>query len=945
MDDRITAERWARLEGLLDAALTLPPGERASFLARQTGGDEHLLRDVQRLLDQAQTRDDLLDRPAATLVQGTVPTGLAPGTVIGAYRVLEPIGRGGMGEVYRAERADGQFDQQVALKLIRREAVDQIERFHDERRLLAQLDHPGIARLFDGGVADDGRPYMVMEWVEGQPITIWCRDHQTDLRQRLDVFQQVCEAVAYAHRNLLVHRDLKPGNVLVNAEGRAKLLDFGVAKLLTVADLAQQTQAPVTPAYAAPEQLSHAPVTTAADVYALGLLLFELLTGERPFHRPQMSLPVLIERQLREAAPAPSAVAAKQSASPIPARQLRGDLDAIVAKTLRKEPEHRYETVAALQADLQRHLHEEPVAARRGARGYVLGRFLLRYRWAVAGVTALILTLAAGLTGTYWQANRAQRETTRARVEAARASATKDFLINVFRASDPRIAQDKPRGQITARELLDRSAPSISERFTDEPDLQIELLGVVADIYSSLNETERYRPLRERRDALVRQRYGELHPALIEGVLTDSQAAGNRGDKTTAAELVEQADDLIHRAGLDRSELRARWWLHRAETLESDSSRRTERAEALGKAAELYAAVAPADPGYVEALFMLGNSRVNREPAEAERYLAQAAAVAEHVRQRDDGQLAFIYGGLAMARQYQGDFAGAEPAFERAVELTRKTYGDGFGTTWTTIANYGAMLHRSGKRERALAVFEQLLRAIPAQATDLNEDHDAKYAREMYASCLAAEGRGRAAVALLEPIQQAYLRHTTFDFELRRMRRYLGDAYDRAGRPAEARAMLKAALDERIAKDPPDYAPLLAARERYGRLLLSQDDTADAAEQFREVLARAGQRRLEAAALAHAGLARIALNEADLPAALDASRIAVAAFESVEGLHDVRTGPQIWLVRSRILLRCGDPKGAHEWAQRALEASRRYDHPSAPSIAEAEAAARKASTP
>src|ERR1700742_2260768 len=271
---------------------------------------------------------------------------LAEGTRLGPWRLLHLIGRGGAGEVYLAERADGAFQQRVAVKVMQRGAVAEVARFQAEREILARLEHPGIARLLDGGVTDDGRPYMTMEFVEGRSITDYCRLINATLEQRLGLFLQVCDAVAYAHRNLVVHRDLKPSNILVTPNGTVKLLDFGIAKLLD-AQRARVTQAaatPMTPICAAPEQLTGGPVTTATDVYALGLLLFELLSGTHPWMGSDTPVLQAMRTVLQRPAPTLSRTAEAQPNPPVPVRLIRGDFDAIVAKALRKEPGDRYAT-------------------------------------------------------------------------------------------------------------------------------------------------------------------------------------------------------------------------------------------------------------------------------------------------------------------------------------------------------------------------------------------------------------------------------------------------------------------------------------------------------------------------------------------------------------------------------------------------------------------------
>lgn len=396
-DASVLHERWIRLEQLFADALALPKAARPAFLERTCGGDSDLRSEIDALLHSHDAPGVLDTAPHAAETLAPQPS-LAAGACLGPWRIEKMIGRGGMGEVYAATRADDAFEQRAALKLLRYEAVGQLERFHTERRILASLEHPGIARLLDGGMAPDGRPYTVMEYVEGQSLSDYCREHRSSLRERLALFTQVCDAVAFAHRNLVIHRDLKPDNILVDAEGGVKLLDFGIAKLLDAAASPRDsdtTIAPFTPDYAAPEQLSGKPVTTATDIYALGVLLFELLTGERPLRTLGLPSTQALKLLLDRAAPSPSRIAQAKSDAPLPARRLAGDLDAIVAKCLRKEATHRYETVNALKHDLECHLRNEPVLARSGARAYVARRFVRRHWLPIAGVASLVLAMAA----------------------------------------------------------------------------------------------------------------------------------------------------------------------------------------------------------------------------------------------------------------------------------------------------------------------------------------------------------------------------------------------------------------------------------------------------------------------------------------------------------------------------------------------------------------------
>lgn len=464
---------WRRIEAALDEILEMPKSQWAAACARIAGDDSRLHGEILALLACTGGEDAILDRPLAVPTSATeqLHYSLSPGTRVGPYRIVSAMGRGGMGEVYRAARADGQFEQHVALKLMQRDAARHVERFQAERQILARLEHSGIARLHDGGMLDDGRPYMIMELVDGQQILDWCRERRSNLSQRLDLFTAICDAVAYAHRNLVVHRDLKPTNILVTQTGEVKLLDFGVAKLIGDTPHEEQTQnAPLTLAYAAPEQLTQGAVTTATDVYALGMLLFELLSSARPWRLTELPLFIALEKVLREAPPAVSAVAEQQVDAPVPAHLLRGDLDAIVAKAIRKEPSQRYDTVTALRADIARSLHHEPVAAREGARLYSISRFLRRYRTLVASISTTFAILLASAGIALWQAKQA-------RMQADRAEHVKSFVLSILADADT----DSGSGAATtAVDLLKSARKRVDVELTGQPAIRTELLSTIA---------------------------------------------------------------------------------------------------------------------------------------------------------------------------------------------------------------------------------------------------------------------------------------------------------------------------------------------------------------------------------------------------------------------------------------------------------------------------------
>jgi hypothetical protein len=921
---------------MLDRVLALPVAERSTFVQQHTTDDPRLRDEVLTLLAGLETRGDLLDRPAADALSRPAPAmELRPGHRVGAYRVVALLGRGGMGEVYRAERADGQFEHQIALKLLRQDAVEHLGLFVSERRILAKLEHPGVARLYDAGIGDDGRPYMVMELVEGMSITAWCRQRRAGLDKRLALFAQVCDAVAYAHQHLVIHRDIKPGNILVTDDGRVKLLDFGVAKLASSAAEDATRSTPLTLAYAAPEQLTRVAVSTATDIYALGVLLFELLTDRLPWSMGQIPVALAIDKVMHETAPALSAAVAGMASAPVSARLLSGDLNAIVHKALRKDPADRYVAVSDLLADVHRHVQGEPVIAREPTRLYVFGRFVRRYRWAAAGTVALILTLAAGLAGTAWQARRAQ-------VEATRATATKDFLISIFRASDPRIASDKPRGQITARQLLDLGSERIEKEFSGQPELQIELLGLIAAIYGNLYDEERYAKVQERRIEVARAHYGSTHPIVIEGLISEADAACLRQDYAKANRLLDETDALLNSSGQNQSLLRADWWRTKARALSAENAR-LERDHALDEARALYAKLAPRSNEYAVTLNMISRDLSERgEDARAMQVLEQALEIAEAALDRNDSQIAILLNNLARKREKLGEFVAADIAYERAEDLARKTHGEGDAAYWAIRAKHAQMLHQRGQRERANVMFTQMVRQIPQGWKTNTYD---TWAREIYAECLIAEGRAQDAIPLLEAAYQVYLKRPQDEYDVREARRKLGDAYDRAGRAADARTLLKASRDEYLAKEGPDSPWTLRIRERWGRFLLDHSKPGDvdfttAESEFAAVLKHISDRPLLEAALAHAGLARIMAASDDAEGARKESDLALGALEQVKGLYDLRVQSQLWLVHSAVLLKSGDMPGARKWADKALAATRSYDDPGSPAIAQAEGAVR-----
>ncbi len=553
-----------RIESLFNAALDLESDARAAFLEQACADEPALLTEVNALLAAHERSAGLLEVDV-TAVASALLTPLPPAR-IGPYSIVRQLGAGGMGAVFLAERDDGQFHRLVAIKVMRAgtDPGELSRRLEQERQILASLDHPNIARLFDGGVLPDGRPYLVMEYVQGQPIDAHCDAQRLTIEQRLALFCPVARAVHYAHGNLVVHRDLKPSNILVNEQGVPKLLDFGIAKIL---DAAQTGAAPatrtglrlLTPEYASPEQAEGAPATTANDVYALGVVLYELLTGRRPLSFAGLSAAAAERVLLWREPPRPGSLfeptrAHGGGASDAPAaadvaglrrataqrlaRRLSGDIDRIVLMALRKEPERRYASAEQLAEDIERHLAGRPVLARGASARYRTWKFVARHRWGVAAAALLLCTLCGGIVATLWQAGRASRaaalasaQRERAEQEAGNARRAAAMVMDLFRLSDP----NQTLGDtITAREVLDRGTERVLREFGDQPELQAGLLGETARIYANLGLLTRAESLVRRSLALREQKFGENSMPVSESLAQLGQLLSSAGQRTEA---------------------------------------------------------------------------------------------------------------------------------------------------------------------------------------------------------------------------------------------------------------------------------------------------------------------------------------------------------------------------------------------------------------------------
>jgi eukaryotic-like serine/threonine-protein kinase len=744
-----SSDRWPEVDRILDVVLELAPEERPAYLDQACAGDDGLRAEVDAVLAGAEARV-FFETPAIAFADPLVEAESArlDRDIVGSYRLGRELGHGGMGVVYLAERADGHFEQRVALKLIKRgRDSDEIQRrFLTERQVLARLNHPHIAKLLDGGVTAEGQPWFAMEYVDGVPLNQYCEERELGIEERLALFGDVCEAVQHAHRSLVVHRDLKPSNILVTPAGEIKLLDFGIAKALSPeledVTVTRAEERLMTPEYAAPEQIRGEQITTVTDVYALGAILYLLLTG-RPAHQLVGRTPTERDRIICEMEPEPPSAVVRGTARDRLRRRLTGDLDTIVLKALRKEPARRYPSVEALLEDVERHRTGLPVRARADSVAYRARKFLGRHRLAAAGAAVLFLSLAAGLAGTLWQARATSRE-------AAKARAVKDFVVGLFRVSKP----EESRGRdITARELLQRGARQVDSGLARQPELQSEMLDVLGVIHRDLGLYPEADTLLSRAARLSRTLRGENH-AEVASRLTDwAGVVAARGEYSRAESLLTKAY-AIRQAGSPNdtatastlsalgSVQRQQGRFAQAETLYSqaleidrsprggDQLRIADDLDNLGIVLEEAGQLARADSAYQEALTLrnkeldpdhprvitsLSHIAALREKqgeyVEAERLERDVLARRRRVYPEGHPEIAYAMQNLATTLQIQGSYQEAETLSVQSLAMLRARLGPDHPETLELVANLATLKYEKGDLRGAEAAFRELLAA------------------------------------------------------------------------------------------------------------------------------------------------------------------------------------------------------------------------------------------
>lgn len=750
-------ETWQRREALLDRLLELPESERDVFLAdvaRDGPADAAALRGWLAGIEGA--RDYLLPEVASE------PIG-HDGKLVGNWRVLRRLGRGGMGEVWLGERADGLFAKQVAIKFIRDDRPLLARHIESERRVLAGLQHPGIVRLLDAGALADGHPYLVTDYIDGAPLDVWLERTQPGLRERLDLFGQIAAAVAYAHERLVVHRDIKPANVLVDADARAHLLDFGIAQALAGESAeAQATQLALTPEFAAPELVVANVASVRTDVYALGGLLYFLLCGRPPLALRGLPLGAMVEAIRLEAPRAPGTVGRAAPLRAEPAHLL-ADLDAIALKALSKEASDRYGTVDALLADVQAALERRPIVAHAPDAWDRLRRYLHRHRVAVAVAALIALSLLAGMVGTVWQAREAHRQRDRAETEAERAtaqaqaaSAVRDFLVGVFESANPEVTLGKPPSPL---ELVDIGVRRAETDLKQQPEMQAQLFEALGRTYVGLGEYDKAAALLQRGYGIAVDALGKESP-LAARLASGYASAIGRGDGPYDAALA-MLEPIVRRdshASPESAQLTA-VAIYQLATLQKRVSRLDESEANFQRSVErLRELGAPAEPDLAEALHQfagLDEARGRRNDA-IER-LQQAIVIRSRSAMGPSAEVNLIRVELANLLGGAGRNDDAVAILREVVDANRAIYGE-VHPRYLESANW---LARALVRKPAYAEADAILEQVLATSrSHYGEDSETTAQAEVaLAASKLAQGQIAAAIELGERVRRYAVAH------------------------------------------------------------------------------------------------------------------------------------------------------------------------------------------
>lgn len=709
----MTPERWKEVEEIFNHVIDLPENERSAFIENACSDDSELLQVIQSMLQHDTEHGHILQAIISNAADSLSHDEIVDFTDkrMGPYRITNLIGRGGMAEVFKAVRDDDQYQKQVAIKLIRRYSHSLlISRFWQERQILANLEHPSIARFLEGGQTSDGVPYLVMEYIEGAPITAYCDRLDLSIQERLKLFRLVCDAVQYAHRNLVIHRDLKPSNILVTAEGIPKLLDFGIAKLLNpdpgLANVAETitTLRVMTPEYASPEQIKGEPVTTAADVYSLGAVLYELLAREQP-HRFNSRSFAEIERVVCERDPErPSSALVRSQTLDKKKRQklsreLANELDNVVLMAMQKDPQQRYQSVSQLTDDLDRYFSGLPVRARAQTFSYRVSKFVHRHKTAVLVASFTVIGLAALAGVMTVQASRIAKE-------RDRANQVTSLLINLFEVSNPGEARGNT---VTARELLDASPKRIERDLKDQPELRAAMLDTIGRVYVNLGLYATAIPLFEQSLKIRKEMLGDEN---VDVAATTNHLA----DVLYSAGKYDEAEGLARKALSIRRKLLGNDDPAVAESLSNlggglfAEGKYNEAETVLREALDIrQKALGPEHVDIATSLSQLGLALSKSQPAEAEVLHRRALNMRRKLLGNDHPDVASSLNNLGRLVLEKGDYNQAEILLREAVSLDRKILGPDHPDLGISMSNLARTLQSEQKYPEAEQIFRDVL--------------------------------------------------------------------------------------------------------------------------------------------------------------------------------------------------------------------------------------------
>ncbi len=714
---------WEKIKEIFSNALQLKGDERESYMQQACGSDEDLYREVRSLIE-ADQQASILDRPLDRFTREIFDSTREPGEIIGRYKILKELGEGGMGSVYLAERADGQFEQNVAIKILKSgfHTEDQLKRFIAERQILATLNHEHIARLYDGGVTDNGQPWFAMELIEGSPIDEYCRKHQPNLKERLSLFMEVCDAVQYAHRKLIVHGDIKPSNILVTDSGQVKLVDFGISKILKSGeDLGDDNEKsvsqfiPVTPAYASPEQLQGGQITTSSDIYQLGLVLYELITGRGPFQLDELTHQEIKQVICNTSPPAAGDILSENEKRdelekwPVKARDVRGDLDAILMKAIDPEPDQRYHSAEQIVADIQRHFQKQPVIARDQTWTYQLNRFFARHKTGTASIAAVLTLLVVYAISVTSHSKQTEEALEQARLEAEKSEQIANFMMGMFEAGDP---YENLGDTVTARVLLDRGI-QYAEELDSQPTVQARMFNVVGRVHRELGEYEKAYPLLKKSLLLKKEHQPSEEIAIADSYYRLGTVMHHMGEYRESNEYFENALDIYGKHPKHESAEYASSLFAHANV--RNVHRDPETALKLHKQAyemrrklfgEYHADVAASSRSLGFTYHLL------EQPDTADHFLKESYDIYHEIYDPHHPSIAELLTVYARVVERNGDSQRAIEMLKDAVEIRSRAFGEFHTKTGTSQKALADLYRNNGNFETAEEIYLDLLWAI-----------------------------------------------------------------------------------------------------------------------------------------------------------------------------------------------------------------------------------------